>query len=99
QMEGATVYNALNVLARMDTGLANAQSATAYYAKLETWLCPSEGKNGDGFVPSSTQDGNWSAWGDPPKPDTGLTMCAVSNYAGSFGDNYSIGATTPPVGA
>ena len=26
QMEGATVYNALNVLARLDTGLANAQS-------------------------------------------------------------------------
>ena len=92
QMEGATVYNALNVLARLDTGLANAQSATAYYAKLETWLCPSDGKNGGGFVPSGTQDGNWSAWGDPPNPATGLTLCAVSNYAGSFGDNYCIGA-------
>ena len=95
QMEGANVYNALNVLARLDTGLANAQSATAYYASLSTWLCPSDGKNGGGFVPSSTQDGNWSAWGDPPNPATGLTMCAVSNYAGSFGDNYCIGATEP----
>ena len=83
---------------RMDTGLANAQSTTAYYVSLSTWLCPSDSKNGDGFLPSSTQDGNWSAWGDPPNPATGLTMCAVSNYAGSFGDNYCIGATTPPGG-
>ncbi len=98
QMEGANVYNALNILARMDTGLANAQSATAYYVSLSTWLCPSDSKNGDGFLPSSTQDGNWSRWGDPPNPATGLTMCAVSNYAGSFGDNYCIGATTPPGG-
>jgi prepilin-type N-terminal cleavage/methylation domain-containing protein/prepilin-type processing-associated H-X9-DG protein len=98
QMEGATLYNALNILARMDTGQANAQSATAYYVSLSTWLCPSDGKNGGGFLPSSTQDGNWSAWGDPPNPATGLTMCAVSNYAGSFGDNYCIGSLNPPGG-
>jgi prepilin-type N-terminal cleavage/methylation domain-containing protein/prepilin-type processing-associated H-X9-DG protein len=98
QMEGANVYNALNVLARLDTGLANAQSATAYYTSLSAWLCPSDGKNGNGFVPSGTQDGNSSAWGDPPNPATGVTMCAVSNYAGSFGDNYCVGATTPPGG-
>jgi prepilin-type N-terminal cleavage/methylation domain-containing protein/prepilin-type processing-associated H-X9-DG protein len=98
QMEHATVYNALNILARMDTGQANAQSATAYYVSLSTWLCPSDGKNGGGFLPSSTQDGNWSAWGDPPNPATGLTMCAVSNYAGSFGDNYCIGALNSPGG-
>ena len=66
--------------------------------ELETWLCPSDGKNGGGFVPSSTQDGNWSAWGDPPNPATGLTLCAVSNYAGSFGDNYCIGSLNPPGG-
>ena len=67
QLEGETVYNALNVQARMDTGQANAQSATAYYVILSTWLCPSDGKNGGGFLPSSTQDGNWSCLGRSPE--------------------------------
>jgi prepilin-type processing-associated H-X9-DG protein len=61
---------------------------TAWNTVLTTWLCPSDGTNGNGRLPSNTPAGQWTD--QPIDPTTGTTaaMTPVSNYAGSFGDNY-----------
>ena len=55
-----------------------------------TWLCPSDGSNGGGFLPVGNFTGQYPPGGATIDPSTGqpATRIAVSNYAGSFGDNY-----------
>jgi prepilin-type processing-associated H-X9-DG protein len=54
------------------------------------WLCPSDGTNGNGFLPVGGTNGQYPPGGATINPATGqpATTIAVSNYAGSFGDNY-----------
>ena len=64
--------------------------------RVHDWLCPSDGTNGGGRLPSNTPDGQWTD--QPIDPSTGTTaaMTPVSNYAGSFGDNYCGGVLCAP---
>ena len=93
QMEGGPVYNALN-LSLNPTLVNNGQLATAYQTVFTTWLCPSDGTNGNGKLPYGGAGGGVNTngqWCDQPNdPATGhpIPLTPVSNYAGSFGDNY-----------
>jgi prepilin-type processing-associated H-X9-DG protein len=65
-----------------------------------TWLCPSDDNIqgvGDGFRSASGPWGNYPNGNSPNNPFTGQpeTRVPITNYSGSFGDNYCIGALTP----
>jgi len=78
---------------------------TAYNTISNVWLCPSDGRHDNGFRPASGNGnathpaGGWAAApGDqfpfgltPTNPITGVPShrVAISDYAGSYGDNYS----------
>ena len=93
-MEGNPAYNSLNFSVNAnDGGAAAAAMFTAYTLTFTAFLCPSDGTNGSGKLPN----GQFGA-GNPSgqycnqvlDPTTGkvTTWTPVSNYAGSFGDNY-----------
>jgi prepilin-type N-terminal cleavage/methylation domain-containing protein/prepilin-type processing-associated H-X9-DG protein len=93
-MEAGSAYNAINFsINANDGGAASAAMYTAYTVSFATFLCPSDGTNGNGKLP------NGQLGPDNPKgqycnqvldPTTGKSTAwvPVSNYAGSFGDNY-----------
>ena len=99
QMEGTNIYNAIN-FSLSSNGAGNATVAavqfTSYNTVFNTWLCPSDGTNGGGKLPSNTATGQWTD--QPVDPATGTTaaLTPVSNYAGSFGDNYCGGVLCAP---
>jgi len=101
QMEGNNVYNAINLsigpAAAYDPGGSAAQF-TSYNTVFTSWLCPSDGTNGGGRLPSNTAAGQWTD--QPIDPSTGTTaaMTPVANYAGSFGDNYCGGPLVGGIG-
>jgi prepilin-type processing-associated H-X9-DG protein len=64
-----------------------------------TWLCPSDDNFqgiSPGFRSSTGVWGNYPNGNSPRNPFTGAaeTRTPIANYAGSFGDNYCIGALT-----
>jgi prepilin-type processing-associated H-X9-DG protein len=97
-MEGGNLYNSVNLSLgvygdpRTDAG----EMYTAWVTIPASWLCPSDGKNGNGLV-NYSGDGNpnidpmgQSPSGLPPiNPATGLPspLVPVTNYIGSWGDN------------
>jgi len=96
-MEGTNAYNALNLNVNAANGGENAAKFfTAYSLTFTTMLCPSDGSNGNGRLPNGQYpDGN----SNNPRgqycnqvidPGTGqsTSWVPVSNYGGSFGDNY-----------
>jgi prepilin-type N-terminal cleavage/methylation domain-containing protein/prepilin-type processing-associated H-X9-DG protein len=97
QMEGGTLYNAVNLSINASSGGAAAAAFfTAYTATNTTWLCPSDGTNGGGKLPNGQFPGGSSSTGtgqycnqvlDPTTGDV-TSWTPVSNYQGSFGDNY-----------
>jgi prepilin-type N-terminal cleavage/methylation domain-containing protein/prepilin-type processing-associated H-X9-DG protein len=102
QMEGGTIYNAINFNMPLNNAAAASGSAqwTALMTINRTWLCPSDDNlqgSSDGFRPASGPWGNYPNGSSPNNPFTGQaeTRVPISNYAGSFGDNYAIGALTP----
>jgi prepilin-type N-terminal cleavage/methylation domain-containing protein/prepilin-type processing-associated H-X9-DG protein len=97
QMEGNTVYNALN-FSISSNEINNGAQFTAYNTVFTSWLCPSDGTNGNGRLPTNTADGQWTD--QPIDPSTGTTAAytPISNYAGSFGDNYCGGPLVGGVG-
>jgi len=101
QMEGGAIYNAINFSMPLNDAAAASGSAqwTALMTINRTWLCPSDDNLqgvGDGMRPSSGPWGNYPNGNSPKNPFTGQaeTRTPISNYAGSFGDNYAIGALT-----
>jgi prepilin-type N-terminal cleavage/methylation domain-containing protein/prepilin-type processing-associated H-X9-DG protein len=92
-LEGTNLYNAVNLsLPTYNPGDGGAQMYTAWITVSNTWLCPSDGNNGNGLLPGFTATGQWNAGNLPPvNPSTGqpVSVVPVSNYCGSFGDNYS----------
>ena len=89
-MEGNNVYNAVN----LNISFANGAQYTAWNTVSATWLCPSDGTNGNGFLPVGGNNGQYPPGGATINPATGAaaTTVAVSNFAGSFGDNYCGGS-------
>jgi prepilin-type N-terminal cleavage/methylation domain-containing protein/prepilin-type processing-associated H-X9-DG protein len=100
-MEQGNLYNSVNVMVSMDGSFAAGnpgQMFTAWMTVASVWLCPSDGKNGDGLLPwwdgGNNPTGQAAGLGSPPiNPATkqAATVIAVSNYAGSYGDNYAGG--------
>jgi prepilin-type N-terminal cleavage/methylation domain-containing protein/prepilin-type processing-associated H-X9-DG protein len=96
-MEGSTVANALNFDISMsgDSSLNPGAGWTAWVTVNNSWLCPSDPDNNNGKRPSGSADANngqYALGNSPIDPTTGkfVTVVPVTNYAGSFGDNYAI---------
>jgi prepilin-type processing-associated H-X9-DG protein len=98
-VEQGNLYNAVNFSVSMD-GQRDSNASemiTAWFTVSNVWLCPSDGNNGNGILPwltSSNPNGQGAGLVSPPTdPRTGqpVTVIAVANYSGSFGDNYSGG--------
>jgi prepilin-type N-terminal cleavage/methylation domain-containing protein/prepilin-type processing-associated H-X9-DG protein len=99
QIEGGNLYNALN----LSINASNASNTydkgagfTAWITVSNTWLCPSDGLNGNGRLTLGTTanpTGQFTQGTTPIDPSTGqpTTVVTVANYAGSFGDNYAGG--------
>ena len=99
-MEGNPVYNALNVN-RAVSSASGGDQWTAYMTINNGWICPSDDNfqgAGPGYRNSSGVWGNYPNGTTPTNPSTGQadTRIPVSNYAGSFGDNYCVGVLTSP---
>jgi prepilin-type N-terminal cleavage/methylation domain-containing protein/prepilin-type processing-associated H-X9-DG protein len=101
-MEGGNIYNAINFSVSLNDATAGASAVnwTGLMTISNTWLCPSDDnfQGGEpGFRPASGAWGNYPNGDSPTNPFTGQpeTRVPYSNYAGSFGDNYAIGALTP----
>jgi prepilin-type N-terminal cleavage/methylation domain-containing protein/prepilin-type processing-associated H-X9-DG protein len=99
-LEQGNLYNSVNFLVSMD-GQRDTNASemfTAWMTVSNVWLCPSDGNNGGGRLPwwngGAIPTGQAAGIVTPPAdPSTGqpATVIAVTNYAGSFGDNYSGG--------
>ena len=96
QMEATTLYNAINLSLPAAYNAAyqgGASFYTAYQIVPRTWLCPSDGQNGDGLLPLGGPTGQYNGSTANKAPigpgGTTLSVCPVSNYVGSFGDNYA----------
>jgi prepilin-type processing-associated H-X9-DG protein len=98
-MEQGPLYDAIN-LAINPRGGANAYDPgagfTMWMTVPATFLCPSDGENGGGFLPlgsATNPTGQFTQNTPPIDRATGLPaqVVSVSNYAGSFGDNYAGG--------
>jgi prepilin-type N-terminal cleavage/methylation domain-containing protein/prepilin-type processing-associated H-X9-DG protein len=102
QLEQGTVYNAVNTWINSWGGPLDAgEMWTAYNSLSAVWICPSDGKNGNGFLPGGgngnpTCNDLWQfpIGPTPVNPATGQhsPLVPVSNYNGSFGDNYCAGS-------
>ena len=96
QLEQNPIYNAINFsITANDNGVNRGAAYTMWITTINVWLCPTDGRNNNGFRASNTVDQNEGQFpvGNPPvNPVTGqnATVVPVSNYAGSFGDNYAI---------
>ncbi len=91
-MEGNTVYNSYNYSTN-PMGVATGTQFTAWNTVFTSWLCPSDGNNGggrvsNGYSSNNQQNGNWGPAPINPATGTYAAQITVSNYAGSFGDNY-----------
>ena len=94
QIEANNAYNSLNFGINANDGGATAMAFyTAYTLTFTSFLCPSDGENQNGKMPNG-QIGAGNPKGQYCNqvlvPSTGkpTDWTPVSNYAGSFGDNY-----------
>ena len=88
--------NPLNNSINFALALPNQANFTIWMTTITTMLCPSDGNNGNGRMPFLGPYGQYT-YGllGPIDPSTGVTVTTVtvSNYDGSWGDNYA-GVTT-----
>ena len=95
--EQSNVFNSINFQIGIGTDVAQACFATAWYTKLSTLQCPSDGDQ-DGFRADGRSGGGglgqYAATAAPVPPGGGARMVPVTNYLVSFGDNYCIGGLT-----
>jgi len=96
-MEGTNAYNSVNFSINAASGGGAAGAFyTAYSITFSSWLCPSDGTNGDGKLPNgqttsgagSTGTGQYCNQVLDPTTGAFTAWTPVSNYQGSFGDNY-----------
>jgi prepilin-type N-terminal cleavage/methylation domain-containing protein/prepilin-type processing-associated H-X9-DG protein len=100
QMEGGNIYNAINFNLPLNNIVSSSAQWTALMTVSSAWICPSDDNyqgQGQGIRSSTGPWGNYPNGSSPVNPQTGAaeTRVVVSSYAGSFGDNYAIGALTP----
>jgi prepilin-type N-terminal cleavage/methylation domain-containing protein/prepilin-type processing-associated H-X9-DG protein len=92
-LEQNTIYAAVN----FSTGTAQQMPAfaTAWYTRVGVFSCPSDADQA-GFRNSGSNNGDGQdiATGPPANPNGGAVQVPVSNYLGSFGDNYCIGCNS-----
>jgi prepilin-type N-terminal cleavage/methylation domain-containing protein/prepilin-type processing-associated H-X9-DG protein len=101
-MEQGNAYNALNI--GINTSFTGepydaGEAYTVWVTPFASWLCPSDGANGNGVLPyggtspPNNPTGQFTQNTIPINPATGLgaTVVTVTNYDGSFGDNYAGG--------
>ena len=104
-IEGNNTHNAVNFDLRFRAN-DNYHAFTAYFSISDVWLCPSDGERNGAFRPwlqntgYGPPDPNGTTGLPPVDPSTGLRppLVPVSDYAGSFGDNYVIGPLQNPQG-
>jgi prepilin-type N-terminal cleavage/methylation domain-containing protein/prepilin-type processing-associated H-X9-DG protein len=99
QMEGGAIYNAINFNLPLNNIVSSSAQWTAMMTVSSAWICPSDDNfqgQSPGIRSSTGAWGNYPNGSSPVNPFTGQpeTRTMVSNYAGSFGDNYAIGALT-----
>jgi prepilin-type N-terminal cleavage/methylation domain-containing protein/prepilin-type processing-associated H-X9-DG protein len=92
-IEQNVIYSAINF--STGTNINMPAFATAWYTRVSVFSCPSDGDQ-DGFRPSGSGNNNGQdiASGPPLPPGGGTPMVPVSDYLGSFGDNYCIGCNS-----
>ena len=95
--EQNNLFNSINFQVAITNNLAQPDFATAWYTKINTLQCPSDGDQ-DGFRADGRSGGGglgqYAATAAPLPPGGGTPMVPVTNYLASFGDNYCIGALT-----
>ena len=95
--EQNNLFNSINFQVAITSNLAQPNFATAWYTKINTLQCPSDGDQ-DGFRADGRSGGGglgqYAATAAPLPPGGGTPMVPVTNYLASFGDNYCIGALT-----
>ena len=95
--EQNNLFNSINFQVAITSNLAQPDFATAWYTKINTLQCPSDGDQ-DGFRADGRSGGGglgqYAATAAPLPPGGGTRMVPVTNYLASFGDNYCIGALT-----
>ncbi len=101
-LEQNPVYSAINFSVSVNSNSVQTY-ATAWYARLSVMSCPSDGDQ-EGFRPVGSGNGNGQDISTtsngipvPTPPGGGNPMIPVSNYLGSFGDNYCIGCNNPGI--
>ncbi len=93
QVEANNAYNSVNFVVNVgDNAAAAAAFYTAYSLTFSSFLCPSDGENQNGKLPNG-QAGPGNPNGQfcnqvTDQSGTPTSWTPVSNYAGSFGDNY-----------
>jgi len=92
-MEQNPVYNSINMM--LNNGGGNT-IATAWYAQLKTYVCPSDGWAASGFVPANSAVGSYPQYGDAPTLPGRAKEVPITNYYMSFGDNYAISPLSGP---
>jgi len=94
QIEQNNAYNSVNFVVNVgDNANAAASFFTAYSLTFASFLCPSDGENGGGKLPNgqvtpNNARGQFCNQVNDPSTGKVTTFTPVSNYAGSFGDNY-----------
>jgi len=94
QIEAGNAYNAVNFSLNVgDSPDAAASFFTAYTLSFASFLCPSDGENLGGKLPNGqlgggNPKGQYCNQVNDPTTKQATAWTPVSNYAGSFGDNY-----------
>jgi len=94
QIEQSNAYNSVNFSINANNGGADAAAFyTAYTLTFASFLCPSDGENGGGKLPNGqlgagNPRGQYCNQVIDINTKLSTSWCPVSNYAGSFGDNY-----------
>jgi prepilin-type N-terminal cleavage/methylation domain-containing protein/prepilin-type processing-associated H-X9-DG protein len=92
QVEQNPAYSNLNFSVN-ECGTGGRMNATIYYTAFPTFLCPSDGNNGNGRLPLGVLNNAQGVWPVNnnwiPQPGTTNTYSVtVTNYNMSMGDNY-----------
>jgi len=96
QLEQSPLYNSINFSINISQNPS--ELFTAYNTSLAAWLCPSDGTNGNGKLPAGNGSTGLGQFSNQVNDLSGnpMTIVPVSNYAGSFGDNYCGGPLLTP---